>query len=77
MRFSSLTLSQKPGSNARAKIPISDGEVSVLAILSDTAWDAYDKGLEEGEEARKGDLVLCLYTWCSLRSPGELVEQLT
>jgi hypothetical protein len=31
----------------------------VLAILSDTAWDAYDKGLEEGEEARKGDLLLC------------------
>lgn len=31
----------------------------MLAILSDTAWDAYDKGLEEGEEARKGDLLLC------------------
>jgi hypothetical protein len=59
VRFSSLTFSQRPGSNARAKIPISDGEVSVLAILSDTAWDAYDKGLEEGEEARKGDLLLC------------------
>ena len=59
MRCSSLTVSQKPGSNARAKIPISDGDVSVLAILSDTAWDAYDKGLEEGEEARKGDLLLC------------------
>lgn len=54
-----LIIPQKPGSNARAKIPISDGEVSVLAILSDTAWDAYDKGLEEGEEARKGDLLLC------------------
>ena len=59
MRCSSLIFSQKPGSNARAKIPISDGDVSVLAILSDTAWDAYDKGLEEGEEARKGDLLLC------------------
>lgn len=31
----------------------------MLAILSDTAWDAYDKCLEEGEEARKGDLLLC------------------
>ena len=59
MRCSPLTILQKPGSNARAKIPISDGEVSVLAILSDSAWDAYDKGLEEGEEARKGDLLLC------------------
>jgi hypothetical protein len=57
--YLSLTISQKPGSNARAKIPISDGDVSVLAILSDTAWDAYDKGLEEGEEPRKGDLILC------------------
>jgi hypothetical protein len=54
-----LTISQKPGSNARAKIPISDGDVSILAILSDNAWDAYDKGLEEGEEPRKGDLILC------------------
>lgn len=59
LNCSVLIISQKPGSNARAKIPISDGEVSVLAILSDTAWDAYDKGLEEGEEARKGDLLLC------------------
>jgi hypothetical protein len=31
----------------------------VLAILSDAAWEAYDKGLEEGEDARKGDLLLC------------------
>jgi hypothetical protein len=59
LRCSLLTTSQKPGSNARAKIPISDGDVSVLAILSDTAWDAYDKGLEESEEPRKGDLILC------------------
>lgn len=56
---SALTLSQKPGSNARAKMQISDGHVSILATLSDAAWDAYDQGLEEGEEARKGDLILC------------------
>lgn len=27
--------------------------------MSDAAWDAYDDGLEDGEEARKGDLILC------------------
>lgn len=27
--------------------------------MSDAAWDAYDEGLEAGEEARKGDLILC------------------
>ena len=31
----------------------------MLAILSDAAWDAYDQGLEDGEEPRKGDLLLC------------------
>lgn len=56
---SPLTISQKPGSNARAKMQVSDGEASIMATLSDSAWDAYDKGLEDGEEARKGDLLLC------------------
>ena len=40
---------------------MSDGEVSVPVVLSDAAWEAYDKGIaeEEGDEPRKGDLLIC------------------
>ena len=56
-----LTTFQKPGLNARAKIPVSDGDVSVLVVLSDSAWEAYDNGIaeERGDEPRKGDLLIC------------------
>ena len=56
-----LTASQKPGLSARDRIPVSDGEVFVLVVLSDAAWEAYDKGIsdERGDEPRKGDLLIC------------------
>ena len=40
---------------------MSDGDASVLVVLSDSAWDAYDKGIaeERGDEPRKGDLLVC------------------
>jgi hypothetical protein len=40
---------------------MSDGEVSVLVILSDPAWRAYEKGTadEKGNEPRKGDFLIC------------------
>lgn len=40
---------------------MSDGEVSVLVILSDPAREAYDKGIAEqkANEARKGDFLIC------------------
>ena len=40
---------------------MSDGDVSVLVVLSDAAWDDYDKGIaeERGDEPRKGDLLIC------------------
>ncbi|KAM0717704.1 hypothetical protein Q7P37_007556 [Cladosporium fusiforme] len=53
-----LRTSVNQSQNSRHPLLMSDGETTVLAKLNDTAWDAYEKGLDD-EEPMKGDVLIC------------------
>jgi len=58
---------------------MSDGEVSILVVLSDAAWEAYDKGIadERGDEPRKGDLLICKRIVVVSTALGPIGERIT
>jgi hypothetical protein len=58
---------------------MSDGEVSVLVILSDPAREAYDKGIadERAKEARRGDFLICKRIVVVSTAWGPIEERIT
>jgi hypothetical protein len=58
---------------------MSDGEVSILVVLSEAAWDAYDKGIadERGDEPRKGDILICKRIVVVSTALGPIGERIT
>jgi hypothetical protein len=58
---------------------MSDGDVSIPVILSDAAWAAYDEGIaeEDGDEPRKGDLLICKRIVVVSTALGPIDERIT